>query len=239
MKIAVCFSGQLRFVKEYSQYILPNLIQLYENVDVYAHLWYSEEMVGKQFHHEFQDKYKENPEEFIKIYSPKKYIFEKEYIHKYPISSNCVENDLKCLKPEEIQYSIYRYFSQWYSVKKSYELIENPSEYDFIIRLRTDVCIQKPILLEFLDNTKLYIQSGRGAGRDRRFGDWFMLGGYEVMNDFCKKTYEYVFELYKNGIIHIHIFIELLSLKYNFSFIEYDFSTPFNNSFYKHRINTN
>ena len=235
MKIAVCFSGQLRFVKEYSQYILPHLIQPYEKVDVYAHLWYSEEMLRKPFHHEFLDEYKESPDEFIQIYSPKKCVFEKEYIHMEPISTECNERDLKSLKPEDRIQSIYRIFSQWYSVKKCYELIENPEDYDFIIRLRTDAFIQNPILLEDLNNSILYVQTGKGAGNDRRFCDWFALGGPDVMKNYCLETYKDVFTYYQKGIIHMHHFMELTLAKYKNSYIEYNFNIPINHSFYKIR----
>jgi DNA-binding Lrp family transcriptional regulator len=235
MKVAVCFSGQLRYVKEYSQYILPHLIQQYEKVDVYAHLWYSEEMLGKPFHHEFLDEYKESPDEFIQIYSPKNYVFEKQYIHAQPISTGCNERDLQSMKPEDRIQSIYRIFSQWYSVKKCYELIENPEEYDFIIRLRTDAFIQKPILLKEFDKSILYVQSGRGAGYDRRFCDWFALGGPDVMKKYCLETYNDVFTYYQNGIIHMHHFMELSLSKYKNHCLEYDFSIPINHAFYKIR----
>lgn len=235
MKVAICFSGQLRFVKEYSQYILPNLIQRYENVDVYAHLWFSEENLGKPFHHEFMDEYKESPDEFIQIYSPKKCVFEKEYIHTQPISPNCNERELQSMKPEDRIKSIYRIFSQWYSVQKCYELIEKPEDYDFIIRIRTDAFIQQPIILEGLNKSLLYVQSGRCAGYDRKYGDWFALGGPEIMKIFCLQTYNDVFTLYKNGIIHMHRFMELSLSKYNNRCMEYDFSIPINHSFYKVR----
>jgi hypothetical protein len=235
MKVAVCFSGQLRFVKEYSQYILPYLIQYYEKVDVYAHFWYSEEMLGKPFHHEFLDEYKESPDEFIQIYSPKKYVFEKEYIHTQPISTNCNERDLENMKPEDREHYIYRMFSQWYSLKKCYELIENPEEYDFIIRLRTDTYIEKPISLKELDKKILYIQSGRGAGYDRKYGDWFALGGPDVMKVFCIDTYNDVFTYYQNGVIHIHRFMELSLAKHDFPCMEYEFFITIDHSFYKIR----
>jgi hypothetical protein len=211
------------------------LIQQYEKVDVYAHLWYSEEMLGKPFHREFLDEYKESPDEFIQIYSPKKCLFEKKYIHTQPISTNCNERDLENITPEDRADCIYRMFSQWYIVKKCYELIENPEEYDFIIRLRTDAFIQKPILLDVLNKSVLYVQSGRGAGHDRRFCDWFALGGPEIMKKYCLETYNDIFTYYQNGIIHMHRFMELTLSKYKKDCLEYDFSVPIVHSFYKIR----
>jgi hypothetical protein len=37
-------------------------------------------MLNKPFHHEFNDLYKENVEDFIKIYNPKKIKIESEYL---------------------------------------------------------------------------------------------------------------------------------------------------------------
>ena len=41
MKIALCFSGQPRFIKESASLIKENIIQDYD-VDVFSHLWFDE-----------------------------------------------------------------------------------------------------------------------------------------------------------------------------------------------------
>ena len=48
MKLALCFSGQPRFVEECSSLILKNVIQDYD-VDVFAHLWMDEELQNKPY----------------------------------------------------------------------------------------------------------------------------------------------------------------------------------------------
>ena len=48
MKIAVCFSGQPRFINECSPSILENVIGNYD-VDVYAHLWFDEDLQTKPY----------------------------------------------------------------------------------------------------------------------------------------------------------------------------------------------
>jgi hypothetical protein len=125
MKIAVCFSGQLRFVNEYSKFIIDNLIKLYDT-DVYAHMWYDESTLGKPFHHDFNDLYKEKIEDFVRIYNPKKMKIEEKYMlfdenyYKY-ISQ---EFDLFALDNETIKNAIFRTESQWYSVFQTYNLID-------------------------------------------------------------------------------------------------------------------
>ena len=48
MRIALCFSGQPRFVSEVSQLIKANVIGEYD-VDVFAHLWFDEDLQTKPY----------------------------------------------------------------------------------------------------------------------------------------------------------------------------------------------
>ena len=41
MKIALCFSGQPRFVNEVAPYIIKNICEEYD-VDTYFHFWFDE-----------------------------------------------------------------------------------------------------------------------------------------------------------------------------------------------------
>ena len=77
MKIAVCFSGQPRFIPECAMSILENFLKLYD-VDVYAHFWWHESMYGKPFHHEYHDvvENKDPIADFKRIYQPKKIVFQ-------------------------------------------------------------------------------------------------------------------------------------------------------------------
>lgn len=236
MKVAVCFSGQLRFVEEYSEYIIKNLIDLYD-VDVYAHLYFDEDMLGKQFHHEFNDIYKENIDTFLKIYNPKKIKIDSKYEYfddkKYKFITT--EPDLINLDYNTIKNSIYRMESQWYSVSQTYNLIEEPEKYDFIIRLRTDSYIQKPILLNNLDKNILYIQSGTCAGYDRKYSDWFAIGNNDVMKYYMKNMIDIFKKLYSKDFIHMHKFIEYSLLNMEIKHINYEFHVPINHMFYKYR----
>jgi hypothetical protein len=48
MKLALCFSGQPRFVRECSQSIISNVIQNYD-VDIFAHLWFDENLQNNPY----------------------------------------------------------------------------------------------------------------------------------------------------------------------------------------------
>jgi hypothetical protein len=235
MKIAVCFSGQLRFVNEYSKYILEHLIKLYD-ADIYAHLWYDESMLGKPFHHEHSDLYKEKVEDFIHIYNPKKIITEKQI--DFDLSQfNMVSREYELLhfSIETIKESIHRQISQWYSVKKTYELIENPHQYDFIIRLRTDSYLTKPIDLNLLRKDILYVQTGIIAGADRKYCDWFAIGNNNVMK-YYMNLFEKSVEVFSNGLFHMHRFMEYAIVSSNIPSIDYEFGVPINHQNYKQKL---
>ena len=58
MKLALCFSGQPRFVNECSDLILSNVIQDY-NVDVFAHLWFDDALQSQPYKHGGDGKWKD------------------------------------------------------------------------------------------------------------------------------------------------------------------------------------
>ena len=235
IRIALCFSGQLRFVNEYSKNILKNLINLYDT-DVYAHLWFDQSMIGKPFHHEFNDLYKESIDDFIRIYNPKACVTESYYslFNERDYNFMPASNDLVSMSKESIRESIYRMESQWYSIKKSYELIENPDKYDFIIRLRTDSFITKPVVLNVLNTHTVYVQSGRQAGFDRIFCDWFALGNNRIMAKYMN-IYERYKPYFSSGIIHMHVFLEKVLAELNVPVAEYEYGVHICHAVYKHR----
>ena len=57
MEIAICFSGQPRFLNECYENIHKNLIEGYD-VDVYAHGWWDESYKGKTITWEAKEKRK-------------------------------------------------------------------------------------------------------------------------------------------------------------------------------------
>jgi hypothetical protein len=125
--------------------------------------------------------------------------------------------------------------SQWYSISQCYDLIEDPEKYNFIIRIRTDCYINKPLILNNLDTDILYIQNGFCAGNDRKYCDWFALGSNSVMKTFMKETLYYYKKNYRSGIIHMHNFIENITLDFSFTTKNYEFNVPINHMFYKYR----
>ena len=231
MKVAVVFSGQLRHIKESSYNILKNLINLYDT-DVYAHLWWDDSMIGKQIHHEFNDVFedKDYVKEFIDIYRPKNIIIEKQI--QFNLEHMQLDNKIG-LNHDQAKAAFFRIKSQYYSLKVAYSLINNPLQYDYIIRMRTDSFISNPInLLNLPYPNLLYVQSGRCAGADRKYCDWFAIGDPTNIEKYCN-FYDIYEKYFKDGIIHIHEFIDLAIKDLGISAIEYDFGVPISHLFYK------
>ena len=77
MKIALCFSGNIRFLQECYPDIKKYLIDNNE-VDIYAHLWWDSSYKGKIFRFHSADRFEDRDLdlEFIELYKPKDYIIE-------------------------------------------------------------------------------------------------------------------------------------------------------------------
>ena len=216
MKIAICFHGQLRFTNECSPEIHHNLIDLYES-DVYAHIWWSEYMLGKPFHHEYDDLYKEKIEDFVALYNPKRIKVEERYImddlKEYVTHVREDENWAAYLDADHIKNIVYKINSQYYSRRQSYELIERPENYDFIVCVRTDSCMANPISLNFLQKDTLYVQDGNFTGFAPTYCDIFEVGNSSVMRLYSETwssdpEKNEIRKYFREGVIHIHKFVE-------------------------------
>jgi hypothetical protein len=144
MRIAVCFSGQMRTALEAHTSIMRFLGNQLPNVDFFFHTW--DIKSEKKLFGDLRDDvdYTHNQYEpldkllkIVKIYQPKKYIVEshEDYI-------NTLEN-----KKDNS--------SLWYSWYKSLKLVkdfekENNFEYDIIIKMRFDVIYKPNIILDNL-----------------------------------------------------------------------------------------
>lgn len=219
MKIAVCFSGQPRFIQEYEKNIKLYLLNLYD-VDIYAHFWWDKSLKGTRINMGYNDIYDERDyiQEFINTYHPKNIQYEPQ--KKFNIEGFCldtIEPDLKnAYSCEQFKELYQRVHSQWYSLQKCYQSIEHPENYDFIIRIRTDCKLNGHIQLNHLHKDRLYIQDGKCTGYTRKYADWFMVGHANVMKEFVN-IYNHIYDYWHKGSIHIHRFIQ--------SYVE-DFSIP-------------
>ena len=81
MKIALCFSGQPRFVNECASLIKTNVMQDYD-IDVFAHLWFDDDLQTKPYKHGHNSQWHNQRiegtaiDDFVKTYNPTEMLVE-------------------------------------------------------------------------------------------------------------------------------------------------------------------
>lgn len=202
MKIALCFSGQPRFISECAEYFKKNVIAEYD-VDVFAHLWFDEDLQNKPYKYGGSGEWVNQRipsnaiEKFEEIYKPKKLIVEKS---KRFLDSNLSNNYLptqKRYKQGSIQNSdepnfeirdVNNIISYYYSLmkvcalKKEYEY-DNDFKYDYVIKTRTDSIVHNQIEYGGFSTDTVFF-SGIQNQPDGMINDWFNFGGSKVMDSF-------------------------------------------------------
>jgi hypothetical protein len=203
MKIAICFSGQPRFVSECYQGIKCNLIEANKDhhIDIFVHTWFSEEMSEKiLYHNEFSSfsgeaKIKKTAvEEIEELYNPL-YLLVEPPVDFLPIVdyggsfARQIEASHKMGvdKSEYIKMRLNSHYSSLYSImqanllKKNHEL-RHGFAYDWVIKLRFDNIIKSGIYLSNLDSNFLYHQEmGKG---ESEISDWINFSNSKNMDSY-------------------------------------------------------
>jgi hypothetical protein len=199
MKIALCFSGQPRFISEVSPFVIDNVIGDCD-VDVFAHLWFDEKLQIEPYKYGGEN-WKDQRilstavDDFKKIYNPK--LIKVEPSKRF-LNSNLSDNYLPSLKRykwgaidnvNEPDFSVrdinnitsyYCSLNQVCLLKKEYEY-QNNFKYDFVIKMRTDSIVHNQIDYKTFDQNTLYY-SGLQNQPDGMINDWFNFGGSRVMD---------------------------------------------------------
>jgi len=163
MRIAVCFSGQIRTGVEASENLLRFIGDLFPYTDFFIHTWDVEtkknynatRIISKP-----TELKQSTIDDIIKVYNPKKIVVENWNTVSKIDNESIAGFTLKQLIPP-----------MWYSLSKSMEYkkeyeIQNNFEYDYVIKLRTDI-IFPPIrnlkteieLGNFKNTPNLYIEN--------------------------------------------------------------------------------
>lgn len=202
MKIALCFSGQPRFIKEVSSYTLNNVIGNNE-VDVFGHFWFDKDLQEKPYKYGGDGGWVNQRipntalEDFTNIYNPKLIKVEEskkfldqnlldtyqESIERYKKGS--INNPLE---PDFARRDINNIISYYYSLnqvgllKSEYEYLNN-FKYDVVIKMRTDTIVHDKLSFDSIEKNSLYY-SGNMNQPDSMVNDWINYGGSEVMSIF-------------------------------------------------------
>ena len=211
MKIALCFSGQPRFIEECAENIKLNLIEGYD-VDVYAHGWWHESYKGKVIAFESEktfDKNKEASDVFNEVYKPVRSVFEPQvdfskYMNRYDMSKNfCgIENDIFVKK------AIFTQLSSLYSIMMADQVLgPDRSNYDVVARVRTDLLFDQKVKWENFAGESLKVSDGRPVAGWGPFCDWFAFGDPISMLAYAN-MYSFHYAFNSKGLIHVHEFVE-------------------------------
>ena len=203
MRIAVCLSGQPRFVDECFNGIKKNIFDVNSNhkIDVFVHTWYSKELCNKVLYVNEMSSFSgeatisENSLESInELYKPTKFIHEEPKKFSSTVNfEGSLEKYLTGYKNSGLSKEDYRNiklestYSMWYSImksnllKKEYEL-ENNFTYDFVLKLRFDSIVTNPIIFDTFDKNILYYQE---LGQpDNMVSDWINFSSSENMDSY-------------------------------------------------------
>lgn len=202
MKIALCLSGQPRFVEEVAPFILANVCEGYD-VDVFCHFWFDEKLqtepykfgeCGKGEWH--NQRISSNAvEKAIEIYQPVAYKID--HSKSFTDSEVPFEPSLKRYwygaleDPDQDGFrwrTINNCLSYFYSLnevnklKKEYEYAKD-FKYDWVVRCRTDTVIQTKIPFEQLDSSVINFSDLQNQP-DGMINDWFDFAGSKEMDVF-------------------------------------------------------
>jgi hypothetical protein len=198
MKVALCLSGQARFLETcYYESMKPNLIDDL-NPDVFIHTWNTSTMVGQYFKSGgggiMGDKIPSNlMETMVNLYQPKKYIIEPQ---KYFESDKWGSRLMPGIKSDHL-YSMFYSINESNKLKKQYEN-ENNFIYDWVIRIRFDMAIPSgPLNLNNLTNNHLWVATGCFDNRNG-YLDSLGYSSSQIM-DIYSDTFNYVDDIADNN----------------------------------------
>ena len=231
-KFAVCFSGYPRFVRTTFPNIKKNFLDGLGSYDIYANLqWDDDNWKGSMIHHESNITFENNElEDFKEIYTPLNMVkcqVNKPFV--YDVSDYdklSAEYDLH-LTSEKAKDIMYRVKSQYQGIADCVKLVENPDDYEYFVRMRTDLIFESEIEMKDLETDDIMNQNGYVAGADRHWSDWFIIVPTKHLafyDDLAK-----VEDHFADGIIHMHKIIENVGRPYNIDHYEFGVGVPSTN----------
>lgn len=225
-KFAVCFSGYPRFVKSQYENIKKNFLDGLGDYDIYAKFQWREDYQNVQIHHEYDDKFETNElEDFKEMYgdSIKKIESIKPYKFDFEFTDKSAEGNMK-LSKEQAKDVTYRMKCQFQGIADCIDMIDNLEDYDYVVRIRTDMIFLSEIEMKDLDTDVIMNQDGFVAGGDRPWSDWFFIAPVNQVEFFYEMAK--IEEHFKDGVRHTHIVLGEIGQKYGMEHYEFNARTP-------------
>lgn len=227
-KFAVCFSGYPRFVKDQFENIKTNFLDGLGDYDIYAKFQWVDDWKNHQIHHEYDDKFTTNElEDFKELYGPlnlkKIEVIEPYKFDDITFKSVSAEPDMSLTEEQSLDVS-YRMKCQFQGIADCVDLIENIDDYEYIVRMRTDLIFLSEIEMKDLETDVVLNQDGFVAGRDRPNSDWFFIVPSK-QNQFYYDMAK-IEEHFVDGVRHTHKVLFDVGQKYGIEHHEFDVRTP-------------
>jgi len=228
-KFAVCFSGYPRFVKTQFENIKKNFLDGLGDYDIYAMFQWPEDWQNTLIHVSHDDKFETNEvEDFKEVYGPlnlKKISVVPPYDFSHlEFNNGNAEPHLSGVSEEILRDLFYRQKCQFQGIEDCIKLIEDPSEYEFVVRMRTDLIFHSEIVMKDLESDVILNQDGFIAGADRPASDWFFITPTNKLEFFTELAK--IEEHFKNGVVGHHRLIAQIGSKYGIEHQEFNIRTP-------------
>lgn len=228
-KFAVCFSGYPRFVKKQFENIKTNFLDGLGDYDIYASFQWPEDWENTLMHVSHDDKFETNEvEDFKEVYGDlnlKKIVTIPPYDFSHiEFNGGNAEPHLSGVSEEILRDLFYRQKCQFQGIEDCVQLIDNPENYQFVVRMRTDLVFHSEIELKDLESNTIINQDGFIAGADRPASDWFFIVPTDKLGFFSELAK--IEEHFKNGVVGHHRIIAQLGEKYGIEYHEFNIRTP-------------
>jgi hypothetical protein len=230
MRIAICFSGQLRTAIEASKNLIRYFGFLYDYCDFFIHTWDNNQQKVYNLSNIFPENVILNNDFFDKvneIYSPKKLMIEN-YNEVY-------QRESKLNSDESRDYFFERSSPLWYSFMKSIELkkqyeIENNFRYDYVVKLRPDIIFppERKMSFEFeginIRNNEVFIENKSDFDE---YNKEFMDDVYFIGNSISMGIFSGYYEYMINNYMTVYYYLKLNNINLS-SYIKHSY---FENSY--------
>lgn len=201
LKVALCFSGQIRHLDKGFEYIKKNILDVNReqcDIDVFVHCWFDLGDIGKEYYAAGGALVKSPVSntalmDIYKYYNPQKFLAEKQIRFE--------DKKYYANKPDQI--------IPWYSLSKNYSLKrafglkaehekQNNFTYDLVMSLRFDLAVHNPIIFKDFDPAVVSHSEGgfyKGEGVDVTHA---IMGG--KLADAYGSFFDYMDQYYNEGI---------------------------------------
>ena len=118
----------------------------------------------------------------------------------------------------------YRMKCQFQGIADCIDVIDNIDDYDYVVRMRTDVTFMSEIVMKDLETDVIMNQDGFVAGRDRPWSDWFFIAPVSQVKFFNEMAK--IEEHFSEGVRHTHNVLAEVGRRYAMEYFEFYVRTP-------------